>query len=179
MVVSSACMMVAVMAQIVTMFRRRPGTATGAAAVVFMALVLFCRHRRREAEQRRERPAMAGVDRGIGAHAGLQLLYVLVMAVEIDSHRHALHHLDEVSGGVLRRQDREWRAGARAQRTYDSLEHMIGERVNVDSDRLSHRDIGEIRFLRIGVDPGLRGVYDGGYRRAGGVRAGGLYLQGQ
>jgi hypothetical protein len=32
MVVSSACMMVAVMAQIVTMFRRRPGTATGAAA---------------------------------------------------------------------------------------------------------------------------------------------------
>jgi hypothetical protein len=29
--------MVAVMAQIVTMFRRRPGTATGAAAIVFMA----------------------------------------------------------------------------------------------------------------------------------------------
>ena len=36
MVVSSACMMVAVMAQIVTMFRRRPGTAIGAAAVVLM-----------------------------------------------------------------------------------------------------------------------------------------------
>jgi hypothetical protein len=35
-VVSSACMMVAVMAQIVTMFRRRPGTATGAAAIVLM-----------------------------------------------------------------------------------------------------------------------------------------------
>jgi hypothetical protein len=30
-------MMVAVMAQIVTMFRRRPGTATGAAAAVVMA----------------------------------------------------------------------------------------------------------------------------------------------
>jgi hypothetical protein len=36
-VVSSACMMVAVMAQIVTMFRRKPGTAMGAAAVVLMA----------------------------------------------------------------------------------------------------------------------------------------------
>jgi hypothetical protein len=36
MVVSSACMMVAVMAQIVTMFRRRPGTATGDAAPLLM-----------------------------------------------------------------------------------------------------------------------------------------------
>jgi hypothetical protein len=36
MVVSSACMMVAVMAQIVTMFRRRPGTAIGDAAEVGM-----------------------------------------------------------------------------------------------------------------------------------------------
>jgi hypothetical protein len=36
-VVSSACMMVAVMAQIVTMFRRRPGTAIGAAADVGIA----------------------------------------------------------------------------------------------------------------------------------------------
>jgi hypothetical protein len=36
MVVSSACMMVAVMAQIVTMLRRSPGTAIGAAADVAM-----------------------------------------------------------------------------------------------------------------------------------------------
>jgi hypothetical protein len=37
MVVSSACMMVAVMAQIVTMFRRRPGAAIGDAAEVGMS----------------------------------------------------------------------------------------------------------------------------------------------
>src|SRR6476661_7226863 len=129
MVVSSACMMVAVMAQIVTMLRRRPGTATGAAAAL-MALVLFGRDRRREAEQTGERAAMAGVDGGIGAHAGLQLADVFVMAVEIDSHRHALHHLDEIAGGVLRRQDRELRPGARAQRTHRALEHMTGERVD-------------------------------------------------
>src|SRR6266481_4004349 len=124
MVVSSACMIVAVMAQIVTMFRRRPGTATGAAAIVLMALVLFCRDRRREAEQGSERAAMAGVDRGIGAHAGLQLPDVFVIAVEIDSHRHALHHLDEVTGGVLRRQDRELRSRSRAQRAHGALEQM-------------------------------------------------------
>src|SRR6266849_6906190 len=129
MVVSSACMMVAVMAQIVTMFRRRPGTATGAAALL-MALVLFPRHCRREAEQGSERAAMAGVDRGIGAHAGLQLLDVFVIAVEIDSHRHPLHHLDEVTGGVLRRQDRELRAGAGAERTDGALEHVIGEGID-------------------------------------------------
>src|SRR5882672_5330655 len=137
MVVSSACMMVAVMAQIVTMLRRRPGTAIGAAAEVGMAnvptgarslslwervgvrgyglsfgrnpspgsqgrsdlslwerwlnsgvpilglsFVLLC-HRRREAEQRCERTPMPGVDGGIGAHAGLQLLDVFVVAVEI------------------------------------------------------------------------------------------------
>ena len=35
--------------------------------------------RRREAEQRSERAAMAGVDRGVGAHAGLQLLHVFVV----------------------------------------------------------------------------------------------------
>jgi hypothetical protein len=36
MVVSSACMMVAVMAQIVTMFRRMPGTALDVAAVLMV-----------------------------------------------------------------------------------------------------------------------------------------------
>src|SRR3954463_7820993 len=140
MVVSSACMMVAVMAQIVTMFRRRPGTATGAAAVVLIALVLLGRGRRREAEQRAQRTAMAGIDSGIGAHAGLQLSDVFVIAVEIDPHRHPLHHLDEVAGGVLWRQDRELRAGAGAQRADGALEHMVRERVDIDSDGLSDRD---------------------------------------
>src|SRR5467141_2272333 len=89
------------------------------------------------------------------------------MAVEIDPHRHALHHLDEIAGGILRRQDRELRAGAGAERTDAALEDMIGEGVDVDGDGLPNRDIGEIRFLWIGVDPGFRGVDDAEYRRAG------------
>src|SRR5580692_8748862 len=108
MVVSSACMMVAVIAQIVTMFRRRPGTAIGAAAPVLMrSVLLLVRHRRPQAEQSGERAAMVGVDGGIGAHAGFQLPDPAVIAVEVDPNRHTLHHLDEIAGGVLRRQDRE------------------------------------------------------------------------
>ena len=89
--------------------------------------LVLVRRRRRQAEQGGERTAMAGVDGGIGAHAGLQLADVFVIAVEIDSHRHPLHHLDEVAGGVLRRQDRELRAGAGAERTDGALEGMIRE----------------------------------------------------
>src|SRR5260370_2173022 len=130
MVVSSACMMVAVMAQIVTMFRRRPGTATGAAAVL-MPLVLFGRDRRRKAEQGGERAAMAGVDRGIGAHAGLHLPDVFVIAVEIDSHRHPLHHLDAVAGGVLPPLARELRPRARARRADASPEPVVGRSLHL------------------------------------------------
>src|SRR6187200_859126 len=113
MVVSSACMIVAVMAQIVTMFRRRPGTAAdGAPGVVMALIVVLVRHRRRHAEQGRQRAAVVGVDRGVDAHAGFELADVLVVLVEIDPYRNALHHLDEIARCVLRRQDRELRAGA-------------------------------------------------------------------
>ena len=51
--------MVAVMAQIVTMFRRRPGTdADGWPDVVIALVVVLVGHRRRQAEQGRQRPAM-------------------------------------------------------------------------------------------------------------------------
>src|SRR4029079_5422268 len=72
MVVSSACMMVAVMAQIVTMFRRRPGTAAGDGPGVGMVRLFLVRHRRREAEKAGKRTAMVGVDRGVIAHARFQ-----------------------------------------------------------------------------------------------------------
>src|SRR5689334_3198205 len=111
MVVSSACMMVAVMAQIVTMFRRTPGTATGDAASVLIGSVL-CRDGWRQPEHGGQRAAMSGVDRDIRTHAGLELAYQLVVGIERDPHRHPLHHLDEIAGSVLRRQDGELRAGA-------------------------------------------------------------------
>src|SRR6202046_5264340 len=82
--------------------------------MLLVLVLVLVRRRRPQAEQGGERTAMAGVDGGIGAHARLQLADMSVIAVEIDSHRHPLHYLDEVAGGILRRQDRELRAGAGA-----------------------------------------------------------------
>src|SRR5437764_15137273 len=101
MVVSSACMMVAVMAQIVTMLRRKPGTMLdgGAVAVIATSVLVVIRIRRcrREAEQASQRAAMVGVDRRVDAHAGFELADESVVLVEINPHRHALHHFYEIA----------------------------------------------------------------------------------
>src|SRR6185312_2158325 len=128
-------MMVAVMAQIVTMFRRNPGTATGCAACVVMIGLLALGGR--EAEQAAKRAMMVGIDRHVRTHAGLELAHVLVMAVEVDPHRYALHDLDEVAGGVLRRKDGELRTGAGAERSHGALESVIGESIDIDGDWLT------------------------------------------
>ena len=95
---------------------------------------------------------------------------VLVL-VEGDAQRNALHHLDPVSGGVLRRQDRELRAGAGADRHDVALEGVIGEDVDVERRLLADAQIGDVGFLRIGVDPGRLIVDHAEDRRAGGDEA--------
>ena len=52
--------------------------------------------------------------------------------VELDAHRHALHHLDPVAGGVLGRQQREGRAGAGAQAGDTAA---VGDLVAIDVGR--------------------------------------------
>ena len=78
--------------------------------------------------------------------------------------------LTKTAGGVLRRQDRELRAGAGAQRAHRALEDVVGKRIDVDVDGLADRDIGEVGFLQIGIDPGL-GIVDHTEDRAAGVEA--------
>ena len=48
--------------------------------------------------------------------------------VELHPERHPLHHLDPVAAGVLRRQERELRAGAGADRADLALERLVADR---------------------------------------------------
>ena len=75
----------------------------------------------RRAEQAGKAPGGAGVDRNGRAHAGAQR-HALAFRVELQPHRDALRHLHPVAGGVLRRQQRELRAGSGA----DALDGRAG-----------------------------------------------------
>src|SRR4051812_10949243 len=104
-VVSSACMMVAVIAHTVSRLRRMPADIPAARRIILLRRLLGVG---RTAEPRL---AFAGVDLDVGAHAGAQAAQRRI-GVELHPQRHALHHLDPVAAGVLWRQDRELRAGA-------------------------------------------------------------------
>ena len=156
-------MMVAVMAQTVTSMRRTFGDSDDAKARAHCC----CSWR---TPRRTRQPAVAGVDLDVDAHAGAQQARVLVL-VEGDAHGHALHHLDPVAGGVLRRQDRELRAGAGADRDHGAGEGVVGETVDVERRLLPDAQIGDVGFLRIGVDPGALVVDHAEHRRAGGDEA--------
>jgi len=112
----------------------------------------------------------AGVDVDHHAHARAQQMRDIAF-VEGDAHRHALHHLDPIAGGVLRRQDRELRAGAGADRNDRALEGVVGEAVDRDGHLLPDAQIGDVGFLRIGLDPGIMVVDHAQHRRAGGEEA--------
>src|SRR5689334_21546239 len=98
MVVSSACMMVALMAHTVTSVRRDfdvgapaamtrlPGDCPGG---LHGCRVVSLLGHAGEAEQGGERAAATGVDRHVGAHAGAQVAHVLV-CIDGDAHRNAL-----------------------------------------------------------------------------------------
>src|ERR1044071_6878639 len=59
--------------------------------------------------------ALVRVDVDAHREADLQRMRLALLRVEGDAHRDALHHLDPVAGGVLRRQERERASGARAE----------------------------------------------------------------
>ena len=56
--------------------------------------------------------ALMRVDLHLHRQADLQRMLGELMRIERDAHRNALHDLDPVAGGVLRRQQRERGAGA-------------------------------------------------------------------
>ena len=74
--------------------------------------------------------------------------------VEDDLHRHALHHLDVVAGGVLRRQQAEAGAGAGLQTVDMAAQRPVGIGVDGDLDRLARPHVGKLRLLEVGRHPG-------------------------
>ena len=93
----------------------------------------------------------------VGGHAEAQRLVVGKGGQEGDLHRDALHHLDPVAGGVLRRQQREGRTGAGHDGIHPALK--LGARIGIhlDGGGLAEIDVGEFGFLVVGLDPKLLG----------------------
>ena len=80
-----------------------------------------------------------------------------LLRIERDAHRHALHHLDPVAGGVLRRQQREGRAGAGAQADHLAVVlDVAAVDVGMQRHRLADAHAAQLHFLEVGVDPHLR-----------------------
>ena len=111
-----------------------------------------------------QRAHAAGVDRYIGAHAGAQFANVLI-GFELNAQRHALHDLDPIAAGVLRRQDRKLRARARRNRADFAAPASIRERIDRDRRGQAGMDVRQIGFFRIGVDPKAAIGDDGEDRR--------------
>src|SRR5258705_9022803 len=96
MVLSSACMSVAIMAQTVTIVRL--GDEAALLGVVMIAMA--------DSPQLGERPVVSRIYSDIGAHAGTQG-GIAIPARNSDANRNSLHDLDPVATGVLRRKNGE------------------------------------------------------------------------
>src|SRR5579872_1660948 len=90
----------------------------------------------------------------IDRHAGPQAVIVVLAGVEVDANRNALHHLDVVSGGILRRQNAEPRTAGAAH-----LDDFSGVGVVVGVDREVHVLAGlhaaQLGLLEVGDDPDI------------------------
>jgi len=101
---------------------------------------------------------VAGVELDDDADARPQRRHILVAGIDVHAHRHALHDLDPVSTGVLRRQQGKLLRRRRA----DALDHAVPHdaRIGIDGYRcfLAGTYMRELGFLRSRVDPEVIGV---------------------
>src|SRR3982074_3644559 len=110
-----------------------------------------------------KRALMAGIDRDLDAHAGAQREIVQAL-IEGKANRYALHHLDPVARGILRRQQRKYRTARRGQRRNLGGDGNIRIGVDGDARRITLPYIGEVGALADVVDV----VGDGRYQWKGG-----------
>src|SRR5262249_55869100 len=105
MVLSSTCIKVAIIAQIVMMARVGVPAAAGARGMA-AAVLMF-------SEEIGERSPVAGVDVDNRAHASAKGRIVRLPR-DLDLHRDALNDLDPIAAGILCRQQRELSTARRA-----------------------------------------------------------------
>src|SRR5581483_4507724 len=93
-----------------------------------------------------------GVDGDHHRQADLQRVRGKLALVERNAHRHALHHLDPVAGGVLRRDGREGRAGAAGKAgDHAAVAHLAAIEVGGHFRRLADTHMVELSFLEVGI----------------------------
>ncbi len=91
------------------------------------------------------------------------------LRVKRNAHRDALHHLDPVAAGILRRQQRKGGAGAGLQADHLAVVFDVGPVcIGMQRHRLADAHARNLHFLEIGVDPERIERHDRQQRRAGG-----------
>src|SRR5690606_18214252 len=96
------------------------------------------------------------IDVDVHAQAHAQRMGGQLLRIQLDPHRHALHDLDPVARGVLRRQQRERAAGAEAEAGDLALvADAAAVQVGPDLDRLADAHAPQLGFLEVGLYPHL------------------------
>ena len=103
---------------------------------------------------RAPRPCFVQMHGGLHRQADAQRVLGQRPVDQLDAHRHALHHLDPVAGGVLRRQQRKGRAGAGTDAgDAAAIFDLAAVGVGVQRHRLADAHAAQLHFLEIGLDP--------------------------
>ena len=98
--------------------------------------------------------AVMGVHRRGDGQADAQRMLGQLRRIQRDLHRQALHDLDPVARGILRRQQRERRAGAGRQADDMAVEHHVTAiQVGDQRGRLSEAQVAQLAFLEVRVQP--------------------------
>ena len=111
---------------------------------------------------------MPGIDAHFRGQARMQRRGVVELTrFDLQAHRHALHYLDPVTGGIFRRQQRELGAGARTQARHPGPEAPARIGVDTDLGRLTGTHVGQIVFLEISFHPYVARGHQAEHRRRG------------
>src|SRR6267142_5455420 len=92
-------------------------------------------------------------------HPGPQPMLAVLALVQADAYRHALHHLDEIAGGIFRRKQAHDRPSGARHAFYIAV-ICDAERIHFDVRCLARLHSFELRLLEVGGDPNILKLAD-------------------